>query len=257
MNNTRIPTHLFVGSETKLYQVVIKKLQNIFCKNKLSDSDCFCSECRKIKNNQHESVIWIEPEKNYLLSDLAVIFQKIRFSLEENKNFFFILQKAHLLTPVCANKLLKTLEEPPRGYNFFLLTNNEQSILPTIRSRCSIHHTQTQINDLLVHPLLSFFIDPAKRNDVFYFDQELRKQKISESETIELIHDLTNSIQKRLIEFQKKCSTTQEVERLAHDKNYRHLEKTITFLHEQLKKPPQAGGATLFWRKLFLMFPAR
>ena len=35
-----------------------------------------------------------------------------------------------------ANALLKTLEEPPRDTIFFLISNNPESLLPTIRSRC-------------------------------------------------------------------------------------------------------------------------
>jgi len=172
------------------------------CAKPPTTPECFCNECRKIKSNQHSSIVWIKPEKQYLLSDLAIIFEKIRFSLEPETNFFFVIEKAHLLTPVCANRLLKTLEEPPPGYRFYLLTNNAHAILPTIRSRCSIHHIKSEINQLLVHPLLSFFIDQQKLNDAFYFDQELRKQKPTEHETIELLDDLVHSIQKRLIDQQ-------------------------------------------------------
>lgn len=240
-----IPTHLFVGDEHKLDATITQKLQKTFCKQ--SGTDCFCNECRKIKNGQHQSIIWIEPEKNYLLDDLAPIFKTIRFGLEQNQSFFFILKKAHLLSPVCANKLLKTLEEPPPGYTFFLLTNNEQAILPTIRSRCSIHQISHNANDLLLHPLLSFFIDPEKTNDPFLFDQELKKQKPTEQETLDLLYDLTNSIQKRL--------RTYHLNNQTHDKKYQQLQKTLAFLHEQLRQPPQPGSAQLFWKKMFLGFP--
>ncbi len=39
---------------------------------------------------------------------------------------------------MAANKLLKTLEEPPRGTHFVLVTAKPSSLLPTIRSRCQI-----------------------------------------------------------------------------------------------------------------------
>jgi len=39
-----------------------------------------------------------------------------------------------------ANRLLKILEEPPMYVIFILITNNEQLVLPTIKSRCEIMH---------------------------------------------------------------------------------------------------------------------
>jgi len=253
-DQTTIPTHLFVGNETQLEITIIKKLQQIFCS--ISDN-CFCNECRKIKTKQHPNVIWIEPKNRYVLDDLEVLFEKIRFRLDEKQCAFFILKKAQLLSPVCANKLLKTLEEPPPGFNFFLLTNNVNAIIPTIRSRCSIHYTKHRTNDLLLHPILSFFIDTTKLSDPFFFDQELKKQNLTEQETVDLLNDLINSIQKKIIEYNKKCFGSRDLERLQQDKNYDYLQTTVDFLQKQLYKPPQAGGSTMFWRKLFMMFPRK
>ncbi|MBU1008018.1 hypothetical protein KKA53_02995 [Candidatus Dependentiae bacterium] len=251
---TTNPTRLFVGDEQKLDVTITKQLQKKFCKQSFED-DCFCNECRKIKNGQHQSIIWIEPEKKYLLDDLTVIFKTIRFQLEQNQSFFFILKKAHHLSPVCANKLLKTLEEPPPGYTFFLLTNNEQAILPTIRSRCSINHIKRSSSSLLLHPLLTFFIDPQKKQDPFLFDQELKKQKPTEQETVDLLEDLTNSIQKRLQQSYGTCYNANDLERLAHDKKHSHQKKTLDFLLEQTRKPPQPGSSSLFWKNLFINYP--
>lgn len=246
------PANLFVGGESELQKKITSKLQDVFCKQQPTSPGCLCSACKKIKNNQHSSVVWIEPEKKYVLSDLAVIFEKIRFTLEENGSFFFILNKAHLLTTVCANKLLKTLEEPPPGYNFILITNNENSILPTIRSRCYIHHSVQTEQRLFLHPLLQFFVDREKRSDPFLFDQELKKQKISEHETVDLLHDLINSIKKNIINYHKKCETEIDIINLEKNEKYQTICKTLNILQKQIQKPPQAGGAALFWRKLFV-----
>ena len=48
----------------------------------------------------------------------------------------FILDRADQMSPVVANSLLKTLEEPPAGTTFILLTQRRQELLPTIISRC-------------------------------------------------------------------------------------------------------------------------
>jgi len=48
----------------------------------------------------------------------------------------FIIDEAELLDPYGQNALLKTLEEPPAGTYIFLVTTQEERLLPTIRSRC-------------------------------------------------------------------------------------------------------------------------
>jgi DNA polymerase III subunit delta' len=48
----------------------------------------------------------------------------------------FILDRAEDLTSAAANKLLKTLEEPPAGMTWILVTTQSAKILPTIASRC-------------------------------------------------------------------------------------------------------------------------
>lgn len=48
----------------------------------------------------------------------------------------YIIDESQLLDAPGQNALLKTLEEPPPGAYIFLITSNEDRLLPTIRSRC-------------------------------------------------------------------------------------------------------------------------
>lgn len=48
----------------------------------------------------------------------------------------FIVDEAELLDPDAQNSMLKTLEEPPPGTVIVLVTQQEDRLLPTIRSRC-------------------------------------------------------------------------------------------------------------------------
>jgi DNA polymerase-3 subunit delta' len=48
----------------------------------------------------------------------------------------FVIDEADLLDQYGQNALLKTLEEPPPGTYIFLVTTQEERLLPTIRSRC-------------------------------------------------------------------------------------------------------------------------
>lgn len=49
-----------------------------------------------------------------------------------------LLYTAEALNPSAANALLKTLEEPPEGVYFILLSHHLARVLPTIRSRCRL-----------------------------------------------------------------------------------------------------------------------
>ncbi len=49
-----------------------------------------------------------------------------------------IIDEVERLNVAAANALLKLLEEPPAGTVFFLLTENDSFLLPTIRSRCQV-----------------------------------------------------------------------------------------------------------------------
>jgi len=48
----------------------------------------------------------------------------------------YMIPDAQLMTPGAQNALLKTLEEPPEYARIVLITDNSQSLLETIRSRC-------------------------------------------------------------------------------------------------------------------------
>lgn len=49
---------------------------------------------------------------------------------------WILVEEAHRLNESSANILLKTLEEPPLGTHFILVTHRPEAVLQTIRSRC-------------------------------------------------------------------------------------------------------------------------
>ncbi len=49
-----------------------------------------------------------------------------------------IIRDAQLLTPEAQNALLKILEEPPAQTLFLLTADSQESLLPTVRSRCKL-----------------------------------------------------------------------------------------------------------------------
>jgi len=73
------PAYLFQGTSDIVLQQVESLAQYFFCVSEEKTNDCFCKECRKIKNNCHPFVLWLEPENDYSVKDIDVIFTKTLF----------------------------------------------------------------------------------------------------------------------------------------------------------------------------------
>ncbi len=253
-NQSCVPAQLIVGNKEQVSDHVQLVLQEHFCKQVAQGNaptlGCFCSECKKIKQRQHATIVWISPEKDYTVDDIAIIFDRIRFSLDAGALFFFVLDNADTLTTTTANRLLKVLEEPPTGYFFLLLTSNSQAILPTIASRCLIVEKgdATASQDVwssTQHPLLIYFFQEDKRRDPFGFEQEIKKQQLSESKTIQLLESLLATF----TEHMRKAMLDGDADR------QQLLKGRMAHTLKALKKPPQPGSNDLFWKHFFLTFP--
>ncbi len=224
------PALLYAGNYFSMQDFVYQYLCDIFCTT--GQPGCLCHTCQQIKEHEHVGVTWVEPTREYILKDLDPIFARIMYELEESERHFFVIQHAEQLSVNCANKLLKVLEEPPRGYQFILISNNYHAVLPTIQSRCHSMHTQTE-HEITPHPLLSFFTDAAKLYMPFQFEKALKEYSPS-------VHDAT------LIAHQ--LHLTLNVEQFG---NPPAAKEALIYA---LKNPPLPGGSTLFLKNLYLGF---
>ncbi len=243
---TLIPTQLFIGPSVLLAGHVELLLQNFFCEQGYQGSElaqCFCIQCRKIKSGQHHAIVQICPEAGYKIDDIDIIFEKIQFALDEDKKFFFVLEKVERLSLAVANKLLKALEEPPAGYNFLLMTTNENAVLKTIVSRCHLVRLAGHESATPDHPMLDYFISAHKLQDPFGFMQMQRQNKLTDSESRQLVDSL-------LLYFSRKVLQAGDT-----DESRDFYCKVVRVIKKHMRKPPQSGSSNLFWKNLFLHFP--
>lgn len=106
---------------------------HILCENKNFCGSC--PSCQKSIAKTNLDLTTLPTGKTILAEDINLVVEK---SLE--KPMFgdfkvFILKEIDSATIQAQNKLLKTLEEPPRHVVFILTATNENKILPTIISR--------------------------------------------------------------------------------------------------------------------------
>ena len=231
------PAQLFIGQQSRTIQVVEEFLQNILCKNNACNT---CIACTAIRTRQHHAIHWLFPEKNYTIDSLQDIFNRISFQLEPHESFFFIIQKAEFLTTLCANKLLKPMEEPPPGYHFILLAESIENIPSTIRSRCVINIITSIDKHSLSHPLYEVFTN--KFLSIQQFSQLLDTTPINERETVELLDMI---IAYWLSRYQQTSNNIQEQKK---------INSIITCFQNTLSRLPMPGSSLIFWRNIYLQF---
>lgn len=229
MNLLNHHAHIFNGNNG--VKVAIKNLQQIFCK----DNGCqYCYTCKKINEKNFHSILWLAQNNLYKISDLEEIFEKIKFQLDEDQRFFFIIENAQNLNDFCSNKILKILEEPHKGYYFILITNNLEQILPTIKSRCLISETKSN-NENIENEILIFFKNKACTPSEFL--NFLYKNNIDEIKTKEILEEI-------LTYWSKELKTNPSQENL----------KIFNLIKQQFEKFPMPGGSKIFWRNFYTKF---
>lgn len=76
------------------------------------------------------------PSKDIRIDQIRALADFMNISTHRNGLRVVLLYPAEALNAPAANALLKTLEEPPPGTIFLLVTHNPDRLLPTILSRC-------------------------------------------------------------------------------------------------------------------------
>lgn len=99
-----------------------------------------CRSCRLMASGAHPDLILVgaDPERATRIISVDqthALIRSLQLQRHSGKRRFVILDPADILNEDAANSLLKTLEEPPRGTQFVLVTARVASLLPTIRSR--------------------------------------------------------------------------------------------------------------------------
>lgn len=100
-----------------------------------------CAACGPIARGVHPDVTWVRPDDDRAARTIPVervreVIRQTGYHRFSARARFVLVDPAEAMAEPAANALLKTLEEPPRGTYFVLVTHNAAALLPTIRSRC-------------------------------------------------------------------------------------------------------------------------
>jgi DNA polymerase-3 subunit delta' len=103
-----------------------------------------CPSCRKVLEGKSPDVITVGTEEKATLGVDTVRFLKedVRVIPNDSEHKVYIIEDADKMTQQAQNAFLLTLEEPPAYAHFFLLCQNAELLLETIRSRAPVFRTE-------------------------------------------------------------------------------------------------------------------
>ncbi len=123
---------------------------------------------KKIKNGYHK--IKLPKANNIKINSIREIKKFLSLEFSDVACRFIIISSAHLMSEPAQNALLKSLEEPPPGVVFILITSFPKRLRETIRSRCWVINFDPLSNDELVSILTKYFnVDKNIANTVAPF----------------------------------------------------------------------------------------
>ncbi|MBQ3116619.1 MAG: hypothetical protein IJC07_06295 [Clostridia bacterium] len=111
----------------------------IFAKAFVCDDGCPCENCRKcslIEDERYADVIFYPQSSQTVgVEEINALIEESYLKPVESDKKVFVIKNAQTMTAPAQNKLLKTLEEPPKGVHIILGATSEHPLLSTIKSR--------------------------------------------------------------------------------------------------------------------------
>lgn len=120
--------------------------------------------CFQVDEGVHPDFMLIAPEggKDIGVDVMRDVVSRSYDMPQFSPKRFILIDGADRMTPQAANAFLKTLEEPPKLTQFFLVAESAESLLPTIRSRCGKVRYKRLSEAFIVESLKDFVPDAAK-----------------------------------------------------------------------------------------------
>ena len=142
--------YLFSGNFGSL-EMALFLSKSLFCSGKNGIFPCEkCRNCKLIEQEEFPDVTMIKPQNQVIKTErIRELVSQFSQSGIENQRQVFIIEQAEKMHVNAANSLLKLIEEPQSEIYIFFLTNDEEQMLSTIRSRTQIFQFKKQVSTLM------------------------------------------------------------------------------------------------------------
>lgn len=112
-------------------------------------------DANSLTNHPDFMAVLPEDSKSIKIEQIRYLQEKIAEKPIMSDKKVYIIENSDTMTTEAQNCLLKTLEEPPKYAIIILILSNENSMLPTIKSRC----TKITFKPLKDEEILQYFSD--------------------------------------------------------------------------------------------------
>lgn len=187
-------SHVFLietNNKEKVMEDLFELIKIINCPEKNFTLDCkTCNLCHLIETYTLPSLKIIYPDgqaiKKIQMEELKKDFSSIPYLTTYN---VYIINDAEKLNASSANTMLKFIEEPEQNILGFLITNNKENVIHTIKSRCEIIKALYKIpeSNCIEDKILSlaekylYQIEVEKQESIVYnkivLDEKLEKEE--------------------------------------------------------------------------------
>ena len=142
--------YLFSGNFGSL-EMALFLSKSLFCSEKTGIFPCEkCRNCKLIEQEEFPDVTMIKPQNQVIKTErIRELVGQFAQSGIENQRQVFIIEQAEKMHVNAANSLLKVIEEPQSEIYIFFLTDDEEQMLPTIRSRTQIFQFKKHVSTLM------------------------------------------------------------------------------------------------------------
>ena len=137
-NNNVAHSYMFIGKDSIGKMIFAKEFAKaILCMGNIKPCNK-CKSCIEFDTSNNPDFTVIEPDGNAIKIDqIREIVKRVYEKPIVSNKKVYIINDSNLMTKEAQNSLLKTLEEPPEYVTIILIASNENSFLPTIKSRCT------------------------------------------------------------------------------------------------------------------------
>lgn len=180
--------YLLVGNPgTPLKEVATYLAKSIICDTPDPLACNNCISCLRIDHNNYPDFLIFDGSKESIKKDYiqSIESQFERTAIENKGIMIYVIHLIENMTIEAINSILKFLEEPRPNVYAFLTTNNENSILPTIISRCQVMHLKLIDRSTIINTAVEYGVnkEDAELLSYFYNDSDMIFDYLKDEET--------------------------------------------------------------------------
>lgn len=170
LNNKLTHAYMFVSSD----EILLQEFSMLFASLIMCKSQSVCKECvscKKIALGSHPDVTILPKGDKVLVEDVEKLIDDSIMVAMEGDYKVYIFNKFSTANTQAQNKLLKTLETPPKDVFIILNVTNETNILPTIASRCKKIRLANLSNEEIEKAIMPICNDKEKAKTIGFISE--------------------------------------------------------------------------------------